>query len=55
MSQSHNDLVYLEHPVAVDRASRTATLTRMLNRKLLPRSKSKANGCAPTEEHHPGP
>ncbi|XP_029376010.1 C2 domain-containing protein 2 [Echeneis naucrates] len=40
MSQSHNDLVYLESPAAVERASRTATLSRMLNRK----SKSKANG-----------
>ncbi|KAM4620835.1 C2 domain-containing protein 2 [Polymixia lowei] len=44
MSQSHNDLVYLEPPATVDRASRTATLSRMLNRKLLPKHKSKANG-----------
>ncbi|XP_040006202.1 C2 domain-containing protein 2 [Xiphias gladius] len=42
MSQSHNDLVYLESPAAVERASRTATLSRMLNRKS--KSKSKANG-----------
>uniref|UniRef100_A0A3Q4I2C6 C2 calcium dependent domain containing 2 n=1 Tax=Neolamprologus brichardi TaxID=32507 RepID=A0A3Q4I2C6_NEOBR len=40
MSQSHNDLVYLESPAAVERASRTATLSRMLNRKS--KSKSKA-------------
>ncbi|XP_076024871.1 C2 domain-containing protein 2 [Genypterus blacodes] len=44
MSQSHNDLVYLDSPGPVDRASRTATLSRMLNRKLLPKHKSKANG-----------
>ncbi|CAL8266817.1 unnamed protein product [Merluccius merluccius] len=43
MSQSHNDLVYLEHPAAVDRARRTATLSRMRS-KLLPKNKSKANG-----------
>ncbi|KAJ3589656.1 hypothetical protein NHX12_010499 [Muraenolepis orangiensis] len=43
MSQSHNDLVYLEHPAAVDRARRTATLSRMRS-KLMPRHKSKANG-----------
>ncbi|KAM6970674.1 C2 domain-containing protein 2 [Aplochiton taeniatus] len=52
MSQSHNDLVYLEHVATVDRASRTATLSRMLNRKLLPRSKSKANGATSSGEPH---
>ncbi|XP_029526932.2 C2 domain-containing protein 2-like isoform X1 [Oncorhynchus nerka] len=58
MSQSHNDLVYLEQPVTVDREKRTATFSRMLNRKLLPKSKSKANGSTtqtstPTlEEQH---
>ncbi|KAG7484479.1 hypothetical protein MATL_G00049790 [Megalops atlanticus] len=46
MSQSHNDLVYLEHPVAVDKERRTATFSRIINRKLLPKSKSKANGSA---------
>nr|XP_057943240.1 C2 domain-containing protein 2 isoform X2 [Doryrhamphus excisus] len=40
MSQSHNDLVYLESPAVVERASKTATLSRMLSRK----SKGKANG-----------
>lgn len=50
MSQSHNDLVYLESPAAVERASRTATLSRMLNRKS--KSKSKANGSASTGEPH---
>jgi hypothetical protein len=43
MSQSHNDLVYLEQPAAVDRARHTATLSRMRS-KLLPKHKSKANG-----------
>ncbi|KAG9351749.1 hypothetical protein JZ751_023000 [Albula glossodonta] len=46
MSQSHNDLVYLEQPVTVDKESRTATFSRIINRKLLPKSKSKANGSA---------
>ncbi|XP_044226407.1 C2 domain-containing protein 2 isoform X2 [Thunnus albacares] len=50
MSQSHNDLVYLESPAAVERASRTATLSRMLNRKS--RNKSKANGSTSTGEPH---
>ncbi|KAM8742064.1 C2 domain-containing protein 2 isoform 1-T1 [Acanthopagrus schlegelii] len=48
MSQSHNDLVYLESPAAVERASRTATLSRMLNRKS--KNKSKANGSTSTGE-----
>lgn len=42
MSQSHNDLVYLESPTAVERANRTATLGRVLTRKS--KNKSKANG-----------
>ncbi|XP_062289531.1 LOW QUALITY PROTEIN: C2 domain-containing protein 2 [Scomber scombrus] len=50
MSQSHNDLVYLESPAAVERASRTATLSRMLNRKS--RNKSKANGSTSIGEPH---
>lgn len=50
MSQSHNDLVYLESPAAVERASRTATLSRMLNRKS--RNKSKANGSTSMGEPH---
>ncbi|KAK5888247.1 hypothetical protein CesoFtcFv8_016763 [Champsocephalus esox] len=49
MSQSHNDLVYLESPAAVERASRTATLSRMLTRKS---RKSKANGSTSTGEPH---
>ncbi|XP_058484116.1 C2 domain-containing protein 2 isoform X1 [Solea solea] len=50
MSQSHNDLVYLESPAAVDRASRTATLSRMLSRRS--RNKSKANGSTSVGEPH---
>ncbi|XP_061904414.1 C2 domain-containing protein 2 isoform X1 [Entelurus aequoreus] len=44
MSQSHNDLVYLESAAVVERASKTATLSRMLSR----RSKSKSNGSTST-------
>ncbi|XP_012605302.2 C2 domain-containing protein 2 [Microcebus murinus] len=48
MSQSHNDLVFLQQPEGARRKG--ATLTRMLNRKLLPghRSKHAVNG-APAE------
>lgn len=49
MSQSHNDLVYLETPASVERASRTATISRMLSRKS--KHKSKANGSASGEPH----
>ncbi|XP_065116019.1 C2 domain-containing protein 2 isoform X4 [Paramisgurnus dabryanus] len=47
MSQSHNDLQYLENPETAmvgDRETRTATFRRIINRKLLPKSKSKPNG-----------
>ncbi|XP_035034357.1 C2 domain-containing protein 2 isoform X1 [Hippoglossus stenolepis] len=50
MSQSHNDLVYLESPAAVERASRTATLSRMLSRKS--KNKSKTNGFTSVGEPH---
>uniref|UniRef100_A0A3B3ZFY6 C2 domain-containing protein n=1 Tax=Periophthalmus magnuspinnatus TaxID=409849 RepID=A0A3B3ZFY6_9GOBI len=50
MSQSHNDLVFLESPASVERASRTATLSRMLHRKS--KHKSKANGSTSTGEPH---
>ncbi|XP_034035011.1 C2 domain-containing protein 2 [Thalassophryne amazonica] len=52
MSQSHNDLVYLESAAAVDRASRTATLSHMLNRRLLSKHKSNANGSTSVGEPH---
>lgn len=50
MSQSHNDLVYLESPASVERASRTATISRLLSRKN--RHKSKANGSTSTGQPH---
>lgn len=50
MSQSHNDLVYLESPAAVERARRTATFDRLLRRRS--RTKSPANGSASAEEPH---
>uniref|UniRef100_A0A3B3VR29 C2 calcium dependent domain containing 2 n=1 Tax=Poecilia latipinna TaxID=48699 RepID=A0A3B3VR29_9TELE len=53
MSQSHNDLVYLESPAAVEWSSRTATLSRMLVRKSKSsKNKSKANGSTPSGELH---
>ncbi|XP_041088981.1 C2 domain-containing protein 2 [Polyodon spathula] len=47
LSQSHNDLMYLEQPVAVEKERKSATISRIINRKLLPRnkSKSKVNGA----------
>lgn len=50
MSQSHNDLVYLESPASVERASRTATISRMLSRKS--KHKNKANGSTSTGDPH---
>nr|DBA34538.1 TPA: hypothetical protein GDO54_002089 [Pyxicephalus adspersus] len=41
MSQSHNDLVYLEQPGAPEHRKKGATLSRLLNKKLLPKSKHK--------------
>ncbi|XP_027887993.1 C2 domain-containing protein 2 isoform X2 [Xiphophorus couchianus] len=53
MSQSHNDLAYLEFPAAVERASRTATLSRMLVRhSKSSKNKSKANGSTPLGDPH---
>ncbi|XP_058268202.1 C2 domain-containing protein 2 isoform X2 [Hemibagrus wyckioides] len=49
MSQSHNDLQYLEQ--AEER--RTATFKRIINRKLLPKHKSKANGVQTSDLHQP--
>uniref|UniRef100_A0A4W4EXP3 C2 domain-containing protein n=1 Tax=Electrophorus electricus TaxID=8005 RepID=A0A4W4EXP3_ELEEL len=49
MSQSHNDLQYLEQPdvpTMADREKRTATFRRIINRKMLPRKKTRANGTA---------
>ncbi|XP_040278975.1 C2 domain-containing protein 2 [Bufo bufo] len=41
MSQSHNDLVYLERQGAAEHHKKGGTLTRLLNRKLLPKNKHK--------------
>ncbi|XP_023688863.2 C2 domain-containing protein 2 [Paramormyrops kingsleyae] len=46
MSQSHNDLVYLDPPAATDKERRTATFSRLVNRKQLPKNKTAANGSA---------
>ncbi|XP_048872043.1 C2 domain-containing protein 2 [Brienomyrus brachyistius] len=46
MSQSHNDLVYLDPPTATDKERRTATFGRLVNRKLLPKNRTAANGSA---------
>ncbi|KAM9456085.1 C2 domain-containing protein 2 [Clarias gariepinus] len=49
MSQSHNDLQYLEQ--AEER--RAATFRRIINRKLLHKHKSKANGVQTSDPPHP--
>ncbi|XP_077335966.1 C2 domain-containing protein 2 [Lithobates pipiens] len=41
MSQSHNDLVYLEQPGAPEHRKKGARLSRLLNKKLLPKTKHK--------------
>lgn len=47
MSQSHNDLMFLQQPEGARRKG--ATLTRILNKKLLSRHRSKStmNGAPP--------
>ncbi|KAJ7400604.1 C2 domain-containing protein 2 [Pitangus sulphuratus] len=52
MSQSHNDLVYLQQPLSEETRKKGGTLSRILSRKLLSRnkSKSKLNG-APGEPY----
>ncbi|XP_066507050.1 C2 domain-containing protein 2 isoform X1 [Hoplias malabaricus] len=47
MSQSHNDLQYLDQPddpALSERERRTATFRKIINRRLLPKSKSRTNG-----------
>ncbi|KFW10049.1 C2 domain-containing protein 2, partial [Eurypyga helias] len=48
MSQSHNDLVYLQQPLSEESRKKGGTLSRILNRKLLSKnkSKSKLNGAS---------
>uniref|UniRef100_A0A672V8T8 C2 calcium dependent domain containing 2 n=1 Tax=Strigops habroptila TaxID=2489341 RepID=A0A672V8T8_STRHB len=41
MSQSHNDLVYLQQPLSEEARKKGGTLSRILNRKLLSKHKSK--------------
>ncbi|NXJ61960.1 C2CD2 protein, partial [Rostratula benghalensis] len=41
MSQSHNDLVYLQQPLSEETRKKGGTLSRILNRKLLAKNKSK--------------
>lgn len=48
MSQSHNDLQYLEQT----EERRTASVKRIINRKLLHKHKSKANGVQTPDPHH---
>ncbi|KAM6314279.1 LOW QUALITY PROTEIN: C2 domain-containing protein 2 [Podargus strigoides] len=48
MSQSHNDLVYLQQPLSEEARKKGGTLSRILSRKLLSKnkSKSKLNGAS---------
>ncbi|NXL87716.1 C2CD2 protein, partial [Alectura lathami] len=48
MSQSHNDLVYLQQPLSEDTRKKGGTLSRILSRRLLAKnkSKSKLNGAS---------
>ncbi|KFV15441.1 C2 domain-containing protein 2, partial [Tauraco erythrolophus] len=48
MSQSHNDLVYLQQPLSEEARKKGGTLSRILNRKLLSKhkSKNKLNGAS---------
>ncbi|NXO02496.1 C2CD2 protein, partial [Rhinopomastus cyanomelas] len=48
MSQSHNDLVYLQQPLSEETRKKGGTLSRILNRKLLSKNKSrsKLNGAS---------
>ncbi|NXN48204.1 C2CD2 protein, partial [Rhinoptilus africanus] len=41
MSQSHNDLVYLQQPLSEETRKKGGTLSRILNRRLLSKNKSK--------------
>lgn len=41
MSQSHNDLIYLQQPASDGTQRKGGTLTRILNKKILSKSKSK--------------
>ncbi|KAM4701567.1 C2 domain-containing protein 2 [Discoglossus pictus] len=53
MSQSHNDLVYLQQPGSAEHRKKGATLTRILNSKLLHKNKgkNKLQSSPPEPEH----
>ncbi|XP_062982669.1 C2 domain-containing protein 2 [Elgaria multicarinata webbii] len=46
MSQSHNDLIYLQQPASDSPRKKGGTLTRILNKKIIFKSKSKLNGTS---------
>ncbi|NWI86416.1 C2CD2 protein, partial [Pitta sordida] len=50
MSQSHNDLVYLQQPLSEETRKKGGTLSRILSRKLLSRNKSKNKLNGPSRE-----
>ncbi|NWI52534.1 C2CD2 protein, partial [Calyptomena viridis] len=50
MSQSHNDLVYLQQPLSEETHKKGGTLSRILSRKLLSRNKSKNKLNGPSRE-----
>ncbi|KAF2985343.1 hypothetical protein EK904_001753 [Melospiza melodia maxima] len=53
MSQSHNDLVFLQHPLAEEGRKKGGTLSRMLSKKLLSRNKSKTKLNGASGEPYP--
>ncbi|NXS11242.1 C2CD2 protein, partial [Neodrepanis coruscans] len=50
MSQSHNDLVYLQQPLSEEARKKGGTLSRILSKKLLSRNKSKNKLNGPSRE-----
>ncbi|NXA11363.1 C2CD2 protein, partial [Sapayoa aenigma] len=50
MSQSHNDLVYLQQPLSEETRKKGGTLSRILSRKLLSKNKSKNKLNGPSRE-----
>ncbi|KAG8136494.1 putative C2 domain-containing protein [Naja naja] len=46
MSQSHNDLSYLQQPRSDGTQKKGGTLTRILNKKTIFKSKTKLNGSS---------
>ncbi|XP_069728394.1 C2 domain-containing protein 2 isoform X2 [Phaenicophaeus curvirostris] len=52
MSQSHNDLVYLQQPLSEETRKKGGTLSRILSRKLLSKNKSKSKLNGASAEPH---